>query len=292
MDILVNLDKPRGITSQDAVTLVKRILKVKKAGHCGTLDPLATGVLVICTGEATKIASLVTDADKEYSAELKFGTRTDTYDSEGRVIATADFSCVMKDAVLAVLGRFRGRIMQRPPMYSAIKVKGTPLYKLARKGIELEVPEREVEITRLELASFDPPHASILVECGKGTYIRSLIDDIGTALGCLAHMTGLRRLRVGRFRAEDAARPEEILSKPFSSCTIDNALLQLSEFAVEGPDLKRALNGGAVRVSACAGFRDGGLLRIKSPDGALIGIGVCSGGLVKMQRMFNLGGKT
>lgn len=289
MNLIINLDKPKGITSQDAVTMVKRLLGLKKVGHCGTLDPMATGVLVICTGEATKVSSMIVDMDKEYSAVMKLGERTDTYDAEGRVIASANPSGITKEAVQEVLARFRGRIKQKPPMYSAIKQAGTPLYKLARKGIDVERPEREIEITGLELESFDPPYAGIRVRCSKGTYIRTLADDIGAALGCFAHLSELRRLRVGRFFSEDSALPGEIALKPSSTCTIAQALIHLQEVTLFGTDLTTVSNGGAVKPSIDAAFSDGELLRLNDPDGLLLGIGIYSSGVIKVQRLLHLG---
>lgn len=292
MDTVINLDKPKGITSHDAVMRVKRLMKTRRVGHAGTLDPMATGVLVICVGEATKFVSMITDMDKQYLAVMKLGQRTDTYDAEGAVTAEAGYGRITREAALEVIGRYLGRTMQMPPMYSAIKQNGTPLYELARQGIEVQRPRREIVITELELTSFEPPYIGLSVTCGKGTYIRSLIDDIGEALGCHAHMTELRRTRVGSFKIEASALPDEILQKTYSCCTIDQALIQLPQVALTGLELTRALNGGAVKCSTGAGLSDGQLVRISTGAGRFLGVGMVAGGVIKMQRMLQTGGKT
>ena len=181
-NLVINLNKPKGITSQQAVTKLKHIFAARKAGHAGTLDPIATGILLVCLNEATKITRFLADADKEYLAVMKLGERTDTLDSEGKIIYKAPHFSVDKNLIETVLERFRGVIKQIPPMYSAIKVAGSPLYKLARKGIEIERQHRSVNIYKLDMVGFAPPFLEIRALCSKGTYIRTLCDDIGTAL--------------------------------------------------------------------------------------------------------------
>lgn len=202
VDGVVLLDKPRGISSQKAVTQVKFACQADKAGHTGTLDPLATGLLVVCLGEATKYSQDLFIADKSYIATVYFGVKTDTGDSEGKVIKRAlEPSQQFKENLAAqlqlLIPRFRGHILQVPPMYSALKRDGRPLYAYAREGEVFDLAPREVEITELSVMSCTWPLAVIKVSCSKGTYIRSLIADIGDALGCGAHMTQLQRTRIG-----------------------------------------------------------------------------------------------
>ena len=212
-NLVINLNKPKGLTSQQAVTKVKKLFAVRKAGHAGTLDPIATGILLVCLNEATKITRFLADADKEYLAMMKLGERTDTLDSEGKIIYKATDFSVDKNLIESVLERFRGKIEQIPPMYSAIKVAGKPLYMLARKGIEVERRHRSVNVYKLDIAGFAPPFLEIRVLCSKGTYIRTLCDDIGTALGTGAHVVELKRTKIGDFILEDSAGFDELPNK-------------------------------------------------------------------------------
>lgn len=189
------LDKPRGISSNNALQRVKRLYAAEKAGHTGNLDPLATGMLPICLGEATKISAFLLDADKQYSTRCLLGVETDSGDSEGRVTAMRPLPPQLNpEAIEAVLERFRGEIDQTPPMFSALKHQGQPLYRLARQGREVERASRRVTIRRLELKSLELPCLELEIECSKGTYIRSLVEDLGRALDCGAHVVELRRL--------------------------------------------------------------------------------------------------
>lgn len=204
---VIVMDKPQGWTSHDVVAHVKRKLGAKKVGHLGTLDPLATGVLVLVVNGATKYAGMLDTGAKEYLATAKLGEETDTYDSEGRVVASADASGVTEDAVREALGTFRGRIRQVPPMYSAIKSNGTPLYKLARKGVTVEREAREVEVYGLEVTGMRMPLVEFRVACSRGTYLRSMCHDLGRLLGVGGHLVELRRLASGGFTAAEAAPP-------------------------------------------------------------------------------------
>ena len=215
-DGVVLLDKPRGISSQKAVTMVKHACLADKAGHTGTLDPLATGLLAVCLGESTKYSQDLFNADKSYVATLLFGAKTDTGDSEGKVIARCEeprdeFKENFAIHLQQIIPRFRGEISQVPPMYSAIKRDGRPLYAYAREGELFELEARKVRITELELLSCSWPVAIIRVSCSKGTYIRSLISDIGDALSCGAHMTELRRTRIGHLDLSEAQTMDEII---------------------------------------------------------------------------------
>lgn len=197
IDGVLLLDKPAGISSNDALIRAKRVLNAKKAGHTGTLDPFATGLLPICFGEATKFSQDLLDADKTYETVVHLGIATTTGDTEGEVLKTSDSVSFSMDQIESVLGRFRGDILQVPPMYSALKRDGKPLYEYARAGVELEREARPVTISELTLLDWTSPFLTLRVTCSKGTYIRVLGEDIGIALGCGAHLKALRRIQVG-----------------------------------------------------------------------------------------------
>ena len=201
---VLNLNKPPKLTSRQAVDCVKRILTVKKAGHGGTLDPDATGVLLICLGDGTKLFEALQVGTKEYEGTLILGVTTDTLDANGEIIKTADTSQITPDQIRSVCQQFVGEIEQIPPMFSAVKHKGKPLYKLARRGIEVERRSRRVFIESIELLLCNIPEVHLRVVCSKGTYIRVLAADIGVALGCGAHLSELTRTRSGVFKIEGA----------------------------------------------------------------------------------------
>ncbi|MEE9198648.1 MAG: tRNA pseudouridine(55) synthase TruB, partial [Dehalococcoidia bacterium] len=206
---VLNLCKPTGLTSFDIVRLVKGLTHQKRVGHGGTLDPLASGVLPICIGQATRITEFLAEAAKIYEARIVLGVATDTYDAEGEVVLTADPSSVTRERMEEALGSFRGTIEQVPPMYSALKHQGKRLYELARAGVVVERQKRTALIHRLEISEWDPPEVTLHVECGRGTYIRSLADDLGQALGCGAHLKELVRHKTGPFDIRDALDPEQ-----------------------------------------------------------------------------------
>ncbi|BCR04831.1 tRNA pseudouridine synthase B [Desulfuromonas versatilis] len=210
MDGLLIVDKPRGITSHDVVRQVRRALKTRKVGHAGTLDPLATGLLLVAVGEGTRVLQFLMEGDKTYRARLKLGETTDTQDSDGKVIEQRPWQGIGPQDVERACASFRGEIRQVPPMYSALKKDGVPLYRLARQGIEIEREERPVTIHRLEILQVELPAVAIEVDCSKGTYIRTLVHDIGQALGCGAHLTELRRTRSGLFSIERALTLEQL----------------------------------------------------------------------------------
>ena len=203
MDGVVIIDKPAGVTSHDVVAQVKKILGAKKAGHTGTLDPMATGVLPVCLNEATKLARFLSDDGKEYLATMLLGVQTDTLDTDGKITAQSD-NVVSVEEIKAALSQMVGKIKQVPPAYSAIKHCGEPLYKWARKGIIIETEPREVEIQYIIIEDISCPRATFRVACSKGTYIRTLCADVGELLGCGACLCSLRRLRSGFF-SEDMA---------------------------------------------------------------------------------------
>ncbi|MBI4335660.1 MAG: tRNA pseudouridine(55) synthase TruB [Candidatus Omnitrophica bacterium] len=205
MNGVLIVDKPSGITSHDVVDIIRRRFHIKKVGHAGTLDPLATGVLVILVGRATKLSNILMNRDKEYEVVMALGKRTDTGDADGKVIyESGDCKNITLAALNEVLERFRGQIPQIPPMMSAIKHKGKKLYELARKGIEIERQPRQVNIKELRVLSFNPPDATLRIKCTKGTYVRVLCDDIGLALGCGAYVSRIRRVASGEFSVNEA----------------------------------------------------------------------------------------
>ncbi|MGB6105020.1 MAG: tRNA pseudouridine(55) synthase TruB [Pusillimonas sp.] len=222
LDGVLLLDKPEGLSSNHALQRAKRALDARKAGHTGTLDPFATGLLVCCLGRATKLSSHMLNADKGYVAILRLGEETDTGDLTGNIVSQAPpgFKGVAQVELENVLPQFRGEIEQIPPMYSALKRDGKPLYEYARQGIELDRPARQVTIHELELLAFDGFEAEISVQCSKGTYIRTLAQDIGRQLGCGAHLKALRRTRVGPFSLDDAVGLEALQAMPAPQTTL------------------------------------------------------------------------
>jgi tRNA pseudouridine55 synthase len=210
VDGILNVDKPLGMTSHDVVVAIRRMAGRQsgvsgslKVGHAGTLDPLATGVLLVCLGRATRVSEYLMRSAKTYRATLELGVTTTTHDAEGEVTSCSQVD-VRQDDVLAALPAFTGSIQQVPPRYSAIKRGGRPLYELARRGIEVDVPAREVEVYALDLVAWEPPHVVLDVRCGPGTYVRALARDIGRALGCGAYLSALRRTSSGAFQVSEA----------------------------------------------------------------------------------------
>lgn len=199
VDGVLLLDKPLGLSSNKALQIVKRLYKAKKAGHTGSLDPLATGMLPICFGEATKFSQFLLNADKVYQVTAKLGQQTTTGDAEGEIINEKSVDAVTKETVEAILTELTGDIMQIPPMYSALKHQGQPLYKLARQGVEIKRKARPVTIYQLSMLDYADSVLSFEVHCSKGTYVRSLVEDIGDKLGCGAHVTVLRRISVSDY---------------------------------------------------------------------------------------------
>ena len=248
--VVINLNKPENISSQQAVIKVKRLFSAKKAGHAGTLDPIATGILIVCLNEATKITRFISDLDKEYIVRLKFGERTDTYDFTGKIVEKTDYFFINEADIHKVLKNFTGRIKQIPPMYSAIKIGGQPLYKLARLGMNIKRPERTIDIYKIDLLSFNLPYLDLKISCSKGTYIRTLCDDIGNALGVGAHMVSLERTRIGMFRIEDSASIEELTNKKDACYSIDSAISHLHEIILDEGSYYKAQNGMPIILSS------------------------------------------
>ncbi len=265
------LDKPVGLSSNRALQEAKKLLGARKAGHAGTLDPLASGLLLILVGEATKFAGPMLNADKEYLATAKLGVTTSTGDAEGAVLEQRPVQ-VSAEQVGTVLARFRGTIEQLPPMHSALKREGVPLYRLARAGRTVERSRRRVEIHELELLQCAAPILELRVRCSKGTYIRSLAEDIGAALGTGAHLVALRRIASGRFHVRDAATLEELRAMPNRRAALLplRVLLEGLPSAQLAPaDEARLRNGQPLKISGL----EAGLCALYRADGAVIGLG-------------------
>ncbi len=251
------IDKPLDVTSNGILQQVKRLFGAAKAGHTGALDPLATGVLPLCFGEATKFSQMMLDSDKSYIATAKLGVRTETGDSEGAVVEEKPVPAGLDFASLEpVLERFRGDIQQVPSMYSALKHKGRPLYEYAREGIEVERPARPVTIYELTLLDVRDDEVDIAVSCTKGTYIRSLVEDIGEALGCGAHVTALRRTMASGFTLADAWPVDKLEAMRERGESLDGllvapdaALSMFPEQELSGQSLVSIINGQPVRIS-------------------------------------------
>lgn len=210
VDGILILDKPGGISSMDAVRNVKRASGIKRVGHGGTLDPMATGVIPILLGRATRLMEYMLDSSKEYVGDIFLGVSTDTYDADGNTTLRSDASGITQEQVEGILKRFQGRIEQTPPMFSALKRQGKRLYELARQGIEVQREPRNMMVHSIRLADWRPPIATVQIECSRGFYMRSLAHDIGTELGCGAHLQSLTRLRTGRFTIADAVSIETV----------------------------------------------------------------------------------
>ena len=271
------IDKPSGVTSFSMVTLVRRLTGVKRVGHAGTLDPLATGVLPVAVGQAARLIEYLDDASKTYVARVRFGVATDTYDADGAVTATRDAAGVTAEAVQQALPAFTGDIVQTPPIYSAIKVAGKPLYKYAREGAAVDVAARVVRVDGIDLRSFDPAlaEAEIEVRCGKGTYIRSLAHDLGERLGCGAHLTALRRTGSGGFGIDDAHAPADLEAVsaegrlPELLLAPDRAVEQRPAAIFAADRTLDVRSGREVRIESAVGFD---LCRAYTLEGEFVGM--------------------
>lgn len=285
VDGVLLLDKPGGVSSNAALQRARRAYGALRAGHTGTLDPLASGLLPICFGEATKLSAEMLDAPKGYSAEIRLGVRTATGDAEGEVLSEKQ-PAVSRDQFVAVLERFRGAIDQVPPMHSAIKRNGQALYTLARRGETVERTARKVSIYAIELVEFSGLSARIDVACSKGTYIRVLAEDIGNALGCGAHLSELRRTRVGNFRLEDS-RSLHAIENPENSREIDSWLLPPDALAVgrRRADLDSVQSDSFRHGRPIAPFPgEEGIVRAYDEHGLFLGLGCVADGALSVQR--------
>ena len=258
---VVVVDKPEGSTSTAVVNWVKRCLGAKRAGHTGTLDPFATGVLPVCVGLATRVIPYLDEHFKEYRAELRLGADTDTLDSTGEVVRETPAAVVehiTEEAVRRALDAFTGGIEQTPPMYSAIKKDGRRMYDLAREGIEVERAKRRITVEELRLTEYSPPVIEFFVRCSRGTYVRSLGVDIAHSLGCAGHLSALRRMRSGSFDLSGASTMDEIKRGEHSLLTISEALSHLRRVEVEEPAAELIKMGRQIekRMISTSGLRD------------------------------------
>tara|TARA_Y100000994_G_scaffold249483_1_gene261443 strand:+ start:1397 stop:2371 length:975 start_codon:yes stop_codon:yes gene_type:complete len=276
---IIFLDKTAGQSSNYALQRVKRLLNAKKAGHTGSLDPLATGVLPLCFGEATKVSQFLLEADKRYLVKVVLGKRTDSGDSDGATLKIQRQINVESETLVAALNKFEGVIQQLPPMYSALKYKGVPLYKFARKGVNIERKLRSVTVRKIVLLNFEDNIVDIDVTCSKGTYIRTLADDLGEELGCGAHVSQLRRIQAGRFTIDGCRKLDDLEAIKESGglgaldellIPMDQAITEMPQVLLERKTAKQIKSGQAVFLDEVP---ENGLVRLYEGK-SFIGIGV------------------
>lgn len=288
MNGILNISKPKGISSYKAVWEVKNILGIKRAGHAGTLDPSASGVLLVCLGHATKIVTFLTELKKHYYAEMILGISTDSQDSEGKIIQRKEVKAdIDEKRIKRIFQKYEGTISQIPPMFSAAHYKGERLYRLARKGIEVKRNPKKVNIYQLDLINFTQkknPVVKFEVVCSKGTYIRTLCNNIGNELGYGAYLSNLVRKKIGSFNIEDSLSLEELkndktLGKKYL-ISIDSALKDLDKVTVMKDEVKTVLNGGIIsnkqiiKIQKGIGIRNGKYAKISDPQENLLSIGI------------------
>lgn len=286
------LDKPTGITSNAALQRVKRLFNANKAGHTGSLDPLASGMLPICLGEATKISGYLLSADKEYQASLKLGVTTDSADADGEIVQTRPVEAFSESRIREVLESFLGKISQIPPMHSAIKQNGQPLYKLAHQGIEVAREPREITIHSLALLRFEGDELDIAVRSSKGTYIRTLAEDIGEALGCGAHITKLRRTGVGALDGQQMYSLEslEAIVEQSGAWALDKLLMPMESMLPDWPEVRLSEDASFYLCQGQPVFvpqlKDRGWVRLYASDERFLGLGtVLDDGRVAPKRL-------
>lgn len=272
---LLNLNKPVGFTSRWLVDFASRVTGVKKIGHAGTLDPLASGVLVLCLGPATRLVEYVQAGTKIYRAQVTLGVSTASYDREGEVVSTRPVPSLTVDDLTTMLDRFVGDVVQRPPAFSAVKVDGVAAYRRARRGQTLDLAPRTVHISRLNLLERDPPHFSVEIHCSPGTYVRSLAHDWGEAVGCGAHLSGLVRLASGHFHLEDSVQPETLADAARAGTwqqyllAPDEAVRDLVVVPCDALAAATLQHGNAIPCPAAPATPTG---RAHDPDGQLIAL--------------------
>jgi len=287
----INLDKPVGVTSTQAVGRLKFLFNAKKAGHAGTLDPLASGVLPVAFGEATKTVAVVQEGLKSYRFAVKWGVETDTDDAEGKAVATSELR-PDPAAIAALLPRFVGVILQTPPMYSAIKIAGERAYDLARDGQQFEIAPREIIVHRLDLIASEGDESVFEAECGKGAYVRALARDFGRALGCFGHVTALRRTRVGSFFADRGVTLEALRDSPetrgASMLSVEAGLSELARVAIDRTGAATLRRGQKLLLRGSAAPDEGPAYTVCL--GTPVAVGVVEEGYFVSTRVFNLGG--
>jgi tRNA pseudouridine55 synthase len=272
---VLNFNKPPHETSFAMVSLARRLSGEKRVGHAGTLDPLATGVLLLLFGQATRISEYLLDLPKTYVATVRLGLSTDTYDAEGTVTAEADPSEITEAAIREVLPRFVGELEQLPPAHSALKVAGQPAYKLARRGGQPQLKPRRVSIYGIELLGFEPPHLTLEVHCGRGVYIRSLAHDLGRQLGCGGHVSALQRTRIGHFALADALAVKELPQALADEergriQTIAQALRHLPQLPLSAPEAQQLRNGLPVQLAGPEAASEGVQLAVAGSQAVAI----------------------
>jgi|TARA_B100001750_G_C15520348_1_gene611040 tRNA pseudouridine55 synthase len=251
---IVVCNKMPGITSMDVVRIMRRATGLKRIGHGGTLDPIASGVLPVFIGQATRVSEYILDNPKEYITVLCLGKTTDTYDADGEILQKHDYSSVSRETFSQVLPSYTGHILQKPPMYSALKVEGKRLYKLARSGVEVERVHRSVVVSFLDVTEWNPPFVTLHVKCGRGVYIRSLVHDLGQSLGCGAHVVELTRVKIGNFSLDEALcidnSKEEIVSTQWKSFLkpMDSVLISMPAYVIETEQEVRLRSGEAIEL--------------------------------------------
>jgi tRNA pseudouridine55 synthase len=268
---ILNVDKPPDVTSHDVVNRVRRLSGIRRVGHAGTLDPLATGVLLVCLGRATRLVEYLVGRPKQYLATIRLGQETNTYDADGEVVAERPVN-VTRSQVAAALAHFYGAIDQVPPMFSAVKQAGQPLYKLARQGIDIPRAARQVTVYEIELLAWQPPDVEIHVTCSAGTYIRSIAHDLGRMLGCGGHIAALRRTAVGGFALNTAVPLDELDSEGLLLALqpADAAVSHLPRLDLTAAEAAAAQQGQ--RVPRRSSESDEGLVRAYKPDGRFLGL--------------------
>jgi tRNA pseudouridine55 synthase len=263
LDGIVLIDKPAGITSHDAVTRVRRALGIRRVGHAGTLDPMATGLLVMGVGRATRLLRFLGELPKTYVGRGLLGVETDTLDADGRVVATASPRDVTGDALRAATAALTGWIDQVPPAYSAVKISGERLHRAARRGEPIEAHPRRVRVEAFEVTSYDPPGFAFEVRCSGGTYVRALVADVGASVGCGAHLSALRRTAIGPFVVDDARRPDD----PGEPLALERAVAHLPCLDLDEHEARVARHGS---ILGPAGLE--GPYRVRDPEGRFLGI--------------------
>ncbi|MCX8069175.1 MAG: tRNA pseudouridine(55) synthase TruB [Thermodesulfovibrionales bacterium] len=292
MDLVINLYKEVGISSNDALIKVKKIFKSRKAGHGGTLDPLAEGVLIIGLNNATKIFPYISDLKKEYIFTAQLGITTTTYDKEGTIVEQKDPSKITEQKVIDILPSFLGEIRQYAPIYSALKYRGKPLYEYARKGVAVDSKERTVNVYKIELKSFESPFFTMFVECSTGTYIRSICHDIGVMLGVGAHITMLKRTRVGHFLIGDSVRIDELPSSAKGIYNIEQSLINLPYVQLSNELIKLAKNGTTIKLDMTKFIKNGDSMknrhiRLLNERFETFAIGDIKGDSIKIKRVLS-----
>ena len=293
MDGVLNINKPSGMTSHDVVESVRRIVREKRIGHTGTLDPLATGVLVLCAGKATRIAQYLEAGTKEYKATMRLGVTTDTLDAEGQVLIMNTYVPPDRNTIDDVMKGFTGPIMQRPPAYSAVKVGGVPSYKLAREGKAKPLAPRLVTIYSIAVTAYEDPLVSLTIQCSKGVYIRTLCAEIGDSLGMGAHLTALERTQSGSFDLAHAVSLDQLSRMMIAGdveqvvTSIDDALAAFPLIPITEEETTRVMHGNQILCPVSFADCGSGIVRLHSPSGRLLALARSVSGQLKPDLVFS-----